>query len=62
MSKDRIAFQESVLTCDIRNCPSPDSSESIFEAIQDQLGLRLEQTKGPVDFLVIDRVEHLVEN
>jgi uncharacterized protein (TIGR03435 family) len=38
--------------------PTPDSSEStIFEAIQDQLGLRLELTKGPVEFLVIDQVE-----
>jgi uncharacterized protein (TIGR03435 family) len=42
--------------------PSPDSSVSIFEAVQDQLGLRLEQTKGPVAFLVIDHVERLSEN
>jgi uncharacterized protein (TIGR03435 family) len=42
--------------------PSPDSAESIFEAIQDQLGLRLEQTKGPIEVLVIDRVERLTEN
>jgi uncharacterized protein (TIGR03435 family) len=43
--------------------PSPDSSEStIFEAIQDQLGLRLDLTKGPVEFLVIDSVERPSEN
>jgi bla regulator protein BlaR1 len=41
----------------------PDSSGlSLFTAIQQQLGLRLEARKGPVEMLMIDRVEKPSEN
>jgi uncharacterized protein (TIGR03435 family) len=39
-----------------------DSGPSIFTAIQEQLGLKLEFTKGPVDVLVIDHIEKPADN
>jgi uncharacterized protein (TIGR03435 family) len=32
-------------------------ASSIFEAVQEQLGLKLESKKGPVEFLIIDHIE-----
>jgi len=40
----------------------PSSGQSIFGALQQQLGLKLEPTKGPHGFLVIDQVKGLSEN
>jgi len=38
--------------------PNPaDSGPSVFTAMQEQLGLKLESTKGSVDVLVIDHAE-----
>ena len=30
---------------------------TIFDAVQDQLGLKIEKRKGPVQMLVVDHVE-----
>ena len=38
------------------------SAPSIFAALHDRLGLRLESTTGPVEVLVIDSAERLSEN
>jgi uncharacterized protein (TIGR03435 family) len=38
---------------------SNDSGPTIFTAIQEQLGLKLESRKGPVDLLVVDSVEKM---
>ena len=46
------------------NHPAPldPNGPSLFTAIQDQLGLRLESQRGPVEIIVIDRVEKPSEN
>ncbi len=40
----------------------PSSLPSLYTALQQQLGLRLESSKGPVETLIVDRVERPSEN
>jgi uncharacterized protein (TIGR03435 family) len=42
--------------------PNAPSGPSFLADLQEQLGLRLEPAKGPVEFLIIDRVQKPSEN
>jgi uncharacterized protein (TIGR03435 family) len=37
--------------------PGPSDAVSIFTAVQEQLGLKLERGKATVDYLVVDHIE-----
>jgi uncharacterized protein (TIGR03435 family) len=46
----------------VNGAPLDTSGPTIFEALRQQLGLRLEPRKGPVRIIVIDHVEKPSEN
>jgi uncharacterized protein (TIGR03435 family) len=42
--------------------PEVRDKPSIFDAVRDQLGLKLEAQRGPVEHFVVDHVERPSEN
>jgi uncharacterized protein (TIGR03435 family) len=46
----------------LNGAPDPSAPPDLFTAIQEQLGLKLEPAKGPVQTLVIDHIEKPSEN
>jgi uncharacterized protein (TIGR03435 family) len=42
--------------------PDAPSGAPFFQAVKEQLGIKLDSQKGPVDTLVVDHIEHLSEN
>jgi len=56
-------FQNAGVPAQLEAAVPPDvSAVSIFTAVQEQLGLKLESSKGAVEVLVIDSVQRPSEN
>jgi uncharacterized protein (TIGR03435 family) len=50
-------------TAGAENMPGNTGGATLFTALQERLGLKLEQRRTPADFLIVDRVERIpVEN
>ena len=48
-----------VWTLDDRPVPEDQQGASVFAAVEEQLGLKLESRKGPMEVMVVDRAEKI---
>lgn len=57
-----IPFRNIPPQANLAEAPSEPAGPSIFTAMQEQLGLKLDASRGPGDFLVIDAIDRPSEN
>ena len=56
-----VAIEWSVVSSDLAT-PSADSGPTFLQALEEQLGLELQPTRGPVNVLVVDHIERPTDN
>jgi uncharacterized protein (TIGR03435 family) len=57
-----VEFSPMPLNADAEKAASIDNAISLFTALQEQLGLKLQPQRGPIDYVVIDGVQPPSEN
>ncbi len=59
---DTVVFAIQFVPDNLLTVPNSPAGPSIFKAVEDQLGLKLEAVKMPMEYFTIERVEKPSEN